>query len=296
MQTVSISNKQFSELERLRFDNNIMNTEGQLFIEQSNDGNKKIIKKFYRCDSDDDEYFANKLLTINYLIDLKDQIGIDELVLPEKIVIENGQIVGSMMRYIDNINFKNIINSYKIPTEKVINYFKEIGIILKKIEDLNKNNIINPFHLNDVHESNFIFNKETKKINVVDLDSARILNNTPFAARYLTPFSPVADLPYKYKVCDESASGYIEPDNNSDIYCFIIMILNYLYKDKVNQMKIPEYYEYLNYLLKIDFPYELLDNFERVYKYDDNINPYELLDLIPKNIEEASSKVYKKIQ
>ena len=35
---------------------------------------------------------------------------------------------------------------------------------------------------------------------------------------------------------------------------------------------------------------------EDLYKYDDNINPYELLDLIPKNIEEASSKVYKKIQ
>lgn len=293
MQTISISSKKFNDLERLRFDNNIMNTEGQLFIEQANDGSKKIIKKFYK---DDGEYFGNKLLTINYLIDLKDQIGIDELVLPEKIVIENGQIVGSMMRYIDNINFKNIINSYKIPTEKVINYFKEIGVILKKIEDLNKNNIVNPFYLNDIHESNFIFNKETKKINVVDLDSVRILNNKPFASRYLTPFSPVADLPYKYKVCDEDAAGYIEPDNNSDIYCFIIMILNYLYKDKVNQMKIPEYYEYLNYLLKIDFPYELLDNFERVYKYDDNINPYELLDLIPKNIEEASSKVYKKIQ
>lgn len=172
MQTISISSKKFNDLERLRFDNNIMNTEGQLFIEQANDGSKKIIKKFYK---DDGEYFGNKLLTINYLIDLKDQIGIDELVLPEKIVIENGQIVGSIMRYIDNINFKNIINSYKIPTEKVINYFKEIGVILKKIEDLNKNNIVNPFYLNDIHESNFIFNKETKKINVVDLDSARII-------------------------------------------------------------------------------------------------------------------------
>ena len=82
------------------------------------------------------------------------------------------------------------------------------------------------------------------------------------------------------------------PDLNSDLYCYNIMILNYLYQDNITKLDISEFYEYLNYLISINFPYELVDAFNKLFENTDNINPYELLDLIPNNKGRAIKKVY----
>lgn len=293
MNIISISNNRFKKLESLKLNREIINTEGNLYI--INDKNKwknniKVIKKFY---NDKGDGFSNKLLTINSLVDQKENIGIDELVMPEKLVVNNGQIIGFTMDYIENDNFQNILYNPKIDNKIIINYLKEIGEIFKKIEKINKYNKVDKFYLNDVHEANFILNKKTNHINVVDVDSAKISNNKPFAAKYMTPFSPIAQLPEKYHICTEQNSlGYIEPNMNSDLYCYIVMIMNYLYKGNILKLDIPEFYSYLNYLSSINFPYELLDCFSKIYEYDNNINPKDLLDLIPNDMGRAHHKVY----
>lgn len=292
MQTISISNKKMKSLNKLELSKEISNMEATLY--RINDKNKwenkeKVIKKL---NDDRGNGFGNKLLTINTLIDQKEALNIEEIIMPEKLVVSNGKIIGFTMDYIDNYNLKDLFLNSKIDNKTMLKYLKEIGEILEKIRKLNEYNTSINFYLNDVHEANFIVNKKTNHINVVDIDSCKIGNNIPFTSKYLTPFSQVAELPEKYKLSNSESLGYIEPSMNSDLYCYNIMILNYLYKDNILKLDIPEFYSYLNYLRSINFPYDLLDCFSNLYDYVDNINPVHLLELIPSDMGRASNKVY----
>lgn len=292
METISISHKKFKELENLELDSSILNTEGKLyFIKDKNkwNTNMKLVKRFY---NDFGIGFGNKLLTINSLADQKDTIGIDELVLPEKLVVSNSKVIGYTMDYIDGTNLSLLLKDPKLSREKAISYLKQIGVILEKIEKLNEYEKVNNFHLNDIHEGNFVVDKEDT-VHVVDMDSCRIDNNIPCIAKYLTPYSQVELFPNKYsQKTGKNSIGFIMPDNNSDLYCYNVMILNYLYQDRITMLGMKEYYEYLNYLRSINFPYELLDSFSRLFENTNNTNPYELLDLIPSDKGRAIKKVY----
>jgi len=58
------------------------------------------------------------------------------------------------------------------------------------------------------------------------------------------------------------------------------MILNYLYGDKVNNMNIDEFYNYLEYLNKIGIDKNLLDIFNILTTTADNKNPVNYLETI----------------
>lgn len=297
MNTVSISHTKFKELKELELSKNISNMEATLYkIKDKNrwENQEKVIKKF----KDDSGYsFGNKLLTINSLVNQKDSINIDEIVMPEKLVVTGGKIIGFTMDYIDNYNMKDLFLNPKIDNRVILNYLKEIGEILEKIRKANEYGKVKNFHLNDIHEANFIIDKKTNHVRVIDIDSCKIGDNVPFTSKYLTPFSQVALLPEKYKIAETSRPlGYIEPDMNSDLYCYSIMILNYLYKGNILTLDISEFYTYLNYLRSINFPSELLDCFSKLYNYCDNTNPKDLLDLIPNDMGRAHNKVYSLIQ
>ena len=292
MQTMSISNKKFKELQELPLGSTIQHKEGNIYLIK--DKNKwncsyKVVKKFYDNKS---PIFGNKLLTINNLENSK--IDIPELVLPQKLVVNNDRLIVYTMDYIEGNNLKELIDDKKYDNLEMIRHLKEIGVILEKINKLNKYKTCN-FHLNDIHEANFVVDKE-KHIRVVDIDSCKIGNNIPVCAKYLTPFSQIDELPEKYKKCADTRIGYIVPDMNTDLYCYNIMILNYLYKDNIQKLDIAEFYSYLNYLNSIGFPYELLDCFSVLYQYNNNVNPYELLELIPKDMGRAHHKVYELVK
>ena len=292
METMSISYKKFKELKKLELDNSILNTEGKLFfvIDKNKWNTKmKLVKSFY---NDFGVPFGNKLLTINSLSNQKDKINIDELVMPEKLVISNGNVIGYTMEYIEGTNLSLLLKDPKLSREKAISYLKQIGIILEKIEKLNEYEQVNNFHLNDIHEGNFVVDKEDT-VHVVDMDSCKIDNNIPFISKYLTPYSLLELFPNKYsQKTGKGSLGFIMPDNNSDLYCYNIMILNYLYQDRITRLDMKDYFKYIDYLRSIGFPYELLDSFSRLFENADNINPYEYLELIPKDKGKAIKKVY----
>lgn len=292
MVTKNISYKKFKELKKLELDKSIISTEGTLFFVDDKDKwnkNQKLVKRFYNTTG---TTFSNKLYTINSLIDQKENINIDELVMPEKLVVSNSKVIGYTMDYIDGTNLGLLLKNPKLDREEAINYLKQIGIILEKISKLNEYGTVNNFYLNDVHEGNFVVNKEGI-VRVVDMDSCRIDDNNPFIAKYLCPFSQVDLYPEKYiQKVGKSTNAHIMPDQNSDLYCYNIMILNYLYQDNITKLSIEELYEYLNYLISIGFPYELVDSFNKLFENTDNTNPYELLDLIPSDKGRAIKKVY----
>lgn len=182
MRTVSFSNYTFKKFEKLKLESSIFNTEGKLY--RFTDKNKwdlseKVLKVFYNTEGD---IFSNKLFTINSLIDNSDLIDIDEIVLPDKLAIVNSKVCGYTMPFIRGINLNLILKDFSISNEFKISLLKQISEILKKMDNLRKNSELKDFFINDLHEGNFIYNTDTRKLNVVDTDSFKINNNKPFAA------------------------------------------------------------------------------------------------------------------
>ena len=152
MQTMSISNKKFKELEQLYLAPSISHKEGEIYLikDKNNwDISYKVLKRFYDNES---PLFGNKLLTLNILEN--SQIDIEELVMPDKLVINNGRLVGYTMEYIEGTNLKELFDNIKYDREKMIKHLKEIGIILEKIRKLNNYKKGVNFYLNDIHEAN----------------------------------------------------------------------------------------------------------------------------------------------
>lgn len=290
MKTINISNKTLKKLERYNLQK-INNIEAKFYFFPGKDKwNKQmnLLKIFYNKFG---PTFSNKMYTINELIENSDTIGIDELIMPQRLVIINGEICGCLLPFIENINFKLILDDLNVPIKEKIEMFKQIGKILEKMKKIRENTNVKDFFLNDLHEGNFVLNLETKKINVVDIDSCKINENKPFASKYLTPFSNISTMPFKYaQNHDTNFSGYIVANQNSDYYCYMIMVLNFLYGDNMSNMKTVEFYSYLNYLRSIGLSYKLLDKFSKIYEYGDNENIKDYLDYINSDIVHKEKK------
>ena len=156
---------------------------------------------------------------------------------------------------------------------------------------------LNDIYLSDVHDSNFIVNSDNGDLTVVDLDSCKIKGNQSLPSRYLTPFSLLNNAKSKYQINTKGNLGYVTADEESDIYCYVIMILNYLYKGNLDSVSVDEFYEYLNYLEDIGVNQELVDNFGRVVINKPNENPVNYLDTLTReNVFRAKKNVYKKVK
>jgi len=281
MKILNMSKKTFEHLEPLKLDASVYNTEADMFLmEKKNRWNKNqsVLKKLHQ---DTGEIFSNKLYTVNELIEKKDEIGIEELVMPDSLAAVNNEIIGFTMPYVPNINFQQILDSNKYSLEQKVAYLKEIGVLLEKIKKAREYSRVKDFYLNDVHENNFILNTQTNKINVVDLDSAKIGHNLTAAARYLTPVSQLAYVP-KYKKLEHSVGGCYEITNDTEIYCYIIIIFKFFYGRNIGMLSIGDFYVYLDYLSKIGVSKELLDKLALIYTGRSNENPYEYLDELTK--------------
>lgn len=257
----------------------------------------KLLKKFYFTSG---SVFGNKLQTINSLIYYKENIAIEEIVFPEKIATVGGKIVGFTMPLIESINLETALRSRDIDNNKKIKYLKQIGIILEKMKLRRDYTSIRDFYINDLHENNFIVDKDDN-IRVIDIDSCKINDNDIFSSKYLSDKSLINEI-YKY----QKSRGYDKyykyptdnigifiPNENTDLYCYIIVILNFLYGDNIQNLSLQDFYDYLEYLQKIGINKELLLCFEKIALFSNNVNPYELLDSIIPYIEYSNYHVYK---
>lgn len=146
-----------------------------------------------------------------------------------------------------------------------------------------------------MHESNFIANSKNKAIRVVDLDGCKIGGNLALTSRYLSPLALLNEVRGKYQLnTNPDSPGYIVADENSDLYCYNMMILNYLYGSNVNNMDIADFYDYLTYLSEIGMEPDLINSFRMLLHSCNNRNPAPELDSITKEqFLLAKKKVYR---
>lgn len=314
METINITKRKFDSLKRYDLPNYVYNTEGILYvlpiknrwIEQV-----KLLKRLYLTNG---AVFGNKLSTINSLIDCRSLLDIDEIVFPEKIAVVNSEIVGFTMPLIESINLSTALKSKEISNDIKIDYLKQIGAILEKMKIRREYTNISDFYINDLHESNFIVTADNQ-VKVIDIDSCKINGNGIFSSKYLSSKSFINEI-YKYQKESGTNQQYHKyeqvrynypsynggitsafiPDENTDLYCYIIVILNFLYEDNISNFTLQEFYDYLEYLSTIGVDKELLTYFEKITNNSQNENPYELLDSLTPFIGRSNHHVYSYIK
>ena len=275
MNTSVFTNSQFYKLKEFDPGKEIVNTECKLYIIGSKiNPRKKLLKKFY---NESDKYISKKVKNLDTLVYYRKCFDIiNEFVMPENLAVLSGRIIGYTMPFIENsINLQTILKSNKYTIEEKIYYLKQIGKILNKMEIIKK--FPYEIRLGDLHEANFIVD-EKKNIRIVDMDSAYISNNEAFHSKYLFLCHNLLDLPHKYQTDDD---GDIIPSKNSDLFCYITIILNTLSGCAAYKFNLDQFYNYINYLNDIGINKNLLDSIEKIYQNGDNENPLPYLDEIP---------------
>lgn len=290
MQIINMSKTKLNSLEPLILPKNVTSTECELF-KYPYYGKEKLLKKLHRTDG---IIFANKLYTIEALNANKDSMP-SNFVLPESLVSINKKIEAFTMKYIKGINLSVILNNPDITYEEKIHYLKSIGRILEQMQNIRKYTDLNNFYLGDIHEDNFLVERDKQEVYIVDLDSCKIAGNKSFPGRYLTNSSLIKYNSTKYQTLSQTDDlADYKIDENTDIYCYIIMILNYLYDGRVDRLSLDKFYDFINYLEDIKVNIELIECFNKIVVGGNNINPCNYLDtLTPKQVAGAR-RLYKK--
>ncbi len=290
MQIINMSKTKLNSLEPLILPKNVTSTECELF-KYPYYGKEKLLKKLHRTDG---IIFANKLYTIGALNANKDSMP-SNFVLPESLVSINKKIEAFTMKYIKGINLSVILNNPDITYEEKIHYLKSIGRILEQMHNIRKYTNLNNFYLGDIHEDNFLVERDKQEVYIVDLDSCKIAGNKSFPGRYLTNSSLIKYNNTKYQTLSQTDDlADYKIDENTDIYCYIIMILNYLYDGRVDRLSLDKFYDFINYLEDIKVNIELIECFNKIVVGGNNINPCNYLDtLTPKQVAGAR-RLYKK--
>lgn len=290
MQIINMSKTKLNSLEPLILPKNVTSTECELF-KYPYYGKEKLLKKLHRTDG---IIFANKLYTIEALNANKDSMP-SNFILPESLVSINKKIEAFTMKYIKGINLSVILNNPDITYEEKIHYLKSIGRILEQMQNIRKYTNLNNFYLGDIHEDNFLVERDKQEIYIVDLDSCKIAGNKSFPGRYLTNSSLIKYNNTKYQTLSQTDDlADYKIDENTDIYCYIIMILNYLYDGRVDRLSLDKFYDFINYLEDIKVSIELIECFNKIVVGGNNINPCNYLDtLTPKQVAGAR-RLYKK--
>lgn len=298
MHIINLRMRELRKLKELYIEPGVLNTEALLLVLKKKTFPDNIVRVFKFLDlqiryadlQEDVNVFTKKLFTVSSLNKDDAYLGIEELIIPDTIVYVDGELSGFAMPLIPkHRNLGAIINNDDISLEEKIPYLKQMGGIIEKVE---KTTGKYPFYFGDLNEFNFIIDKNDI-VKAIDLDSAYLGVGEPLSmAYYLLKNQYIKSLPEKYKTTDK---GIIIPTNNTDLYCFNMIILNALAKENIYKYDIDTYYKYLTYIKELGIPIELVDALDNIYIPKDNTNPRDILDSIDTSLEEnLSFKVFKK--
>lgn len=280
---INLRMHQVRALKELRLPSGILNTEALMLIlnkkYKTPDGSRMLFK--YLDAQEEKEVMDRKTKTLTALNNshYKD---LEELIVPSHSVIVDGAHAGFAMPLIErHKNLGKILNDEKLSFESKKKLLMQLGNLIDKVRRVESNN---PMYFGDLNEFNFIIDQEGK-LKAIDLDSVFISGikgiEPSRLAYYLLKNNYIAQIPDKYKTTSE---GIIIPSENSDLYCFNMIILDTLANERMFKVDMSTYYQYIMYLESIGIPKGLLESFERIYLPKDNINPRRVVEEIPKRL------------
>ena len=294
MKAKAYTTREFNKLKRFEIDDDITHLESDLFLAKIKDNFKYkeyIIKKLKILNATS---LANKMWTVIMLGDYGKNMEVEELVIPEHQIFIDGNLSGFSVPRIKGRNLGKIIKDFKTPNEDILKYFFKVGVAIEKVQ--HNSAFVFPggvkFHFGDLHAYNIIID-ENDNAKFVDLDSGYVGSSLPNPSMYLSTTNFLLNNQRKYPVIN---SGYIclnIPNDDTDLYCYNMMILEFLANYKIRKTNIEDYYGYLGYLQSLGYGPDILESFFRLPISCHNINPCNYLDQIPKDkICRSSYSVY----
>lgn len=214
----------------------------------------------------------------------------DSFVIPDCLVSVNHETIGFTSPLIDGVNLSLVLENKKILLEEKKKHLKAIGDLLLKMSAIRENTELKDLFLNDLHASNFIIDKKGS-LRVVDLDSCKIADNKIFPSLYLSNYNFM-----KYEIYEkyEKVNDVVIPSEATDLYCYYMVILNFLLEGKVHLYSFAEFYLYLNYLEYIGIDKELINCFYSIFDTGSSINPALYLEsLTLEQVGRSRENVYK---
>lgn len=270
MDTLRITSKDLKKLSKYELHRDIDNSESRLYLFQK----RELLKIFKSTDKD---YLTNKLFILNRLLDIKPDINIPELVLPNELAKVSGIVKGYTMDFIEkNTNLGLLLKNPNISLEDKIYFIIKIGKVLNKIM-LDKTLNEERFYLGDIHEGNFIYDNSNNLIKVVDIDSAYIPGMEAPNSKFLTLNDKLLTFNNKYPI--DKNEKHI-PNNNTTILSYIYILLNFLTEEYSPDMDKTNFCNNLTMLSQAGFNRELLDAIFNIYKTTDNYFDFEILKTI----------------
>lgn len=262
--------------------------DGTLFLNPQNP--QKRIKIFLEFPNIP-EYLSIKMHTTKRLIENQDLLKELRIAFPEEIVSIDHYQRGFQCNNIPGNLLEDILDDPNVPLEFKIDCFKQIGTLLRKMAHIRKTTDLKKLFYNDMHEGNFIVNPQGI-VYGIDPDSFSIADNVPSSGYYSSELVDI--LPHnrrKYPncelVCDYASE--IVPDENLDLYCYIRMILNFMYGKEIKMITPDKFLDYLDYLEFRGGNLDFLDTLARIYDDEtDNLNPDYLLDHIKDIYKDAN--------
>lgn len=293
MKVVSISRKAFEKLERMELSRNVRNTEAVMYnFESKKNSAPMVFKKLHHQNG---SVFGNKLFTIELLDSNRDFLP-SCFCIPDSLVTVNGVVQGFILPKIEGRNLSDILKDSNEPVETQIFYLKKVGQMLEHLDKIRKNTDLDVMFINDLHESNFIVNDKNHELYVIDLDSCRIKYTQPTPSKYLTPKTLINATHGKYQLADPECPtyGYVIADENSDLFCYTMMFLSYIYGDNAINFTLSEYYDYLEYLRTLGYSDEFISALQSIVIHHKNENICQYLDeLTSEQIYRSRENVYK---
>lgn len=288
MEIVNMTSDVVNSLKTLQL--NFFNAKGDLLLYRYNN----ILRLLKSFDDINEKKFNEHLAAVKLLNENNEDMPYG-FILPEFLVSVDDKLKYFAINYVNGNNLTVVLKDESISNYDKIRYLRRIGTILKQMEDIRKKTNLKDFFLGDLHEDNFMID-ESGTLCTIDLDGAKFNKTSNPVAKYLSPFALINKIDNsKYHYIDNPYFVSYEINENTDIYCYIIVILNYLYNGRINNVGIDEFYRFINYLNDIGVDKELIICFERILTNGDNINPCDYLDtLTPKQIGKART-LYKKM-
>lgn len=286
MHVINLRMHELRKLKELPLERGILNTEALMLVLKRKSFPDKIERVFKYLDAqDDEEIMSKKIYTVTTLNHLNDYQSIPELVIPDSIIYVNGHIGGFGVPLITNHrNLGFMIHSSKYSLSEKLLYLSQLGNLIDHVERVH--NPYNRFQFGDLNEYNFIIDEENC-IRAIDLDSAYLGVGEPLhMAYYLLKNKYVKSIPEKYQ---STSSGIIIPTDNTDLYCYNMILLSALSGETLYRCDIDTYYRYLDYINQLGLPREVIDSFYNIYIPKNNVNPWEFLEDIDPSLEKKLS-------
>ena len=285
MVSLNLSDESYDEILK----NPIFESKSAMFYLCDGDSQGKELFKYFSVKFGD--YLDNKVRVLRRLQHFNEAIHIEEITMPKRIVYYQDRFKGYTMPYYEgSITLGNLLKDENAPIDKKIHYLKEVGRILNEMKRYRKENGNASFFLNDLHEENFIIDN-SGVLRVIDIDSCVIGRSIPFPAKYLSKQSQLGYFMNKYQWYYGFVWGDYVPDENTDLYSYIIMIINMLLGiENADKIKIGHYLKYMNFLQEHGVPEGLIVAFKRIYTSENNINPYKLLDGLKEYMMDTTSQ------